>query len=792
GYAYVLQDGGVIAKIGNGVSEVAPTGNFTQVVAGKILSGKPILEIFGDPAELSAQSAEPNTDKWEQKNGSSDYTLKSEYIDGTDYISAALDANGKVTVWGNIGGTAIPSNTTLDLTSYGIGGTNAKHKVAALFGGYADNLFMLTNLGKIVRVRATNASTFNVTLYDAFTYVGADNQVKDIQNWDVVANATSATPTVEFNAGVYDTKATQAQASATVDLNSVTAVGTGNTDASKLENARSYVKINGNSLTSVTNAANLKIANEIVRLNNSGDAYRMILPTNGQGSSADSNYTKTENFVIKGTSDSENNLENIIGIGTTPANVGKLSFYWNSSETNGNPTTEMPADVAFRYFKIEYNYNDTDKNVSFTVTPKRPTQGRAIVMRFWVGRYDYTEKFGVGGTDKRFYDFKPVEISIKIGNTPIEPIFTTAGTDSKSALPLLDANNPYNKYYSIAVMDVSFGLDEIRKILAASGVVNKSDDPSKPVIAFSDSNAITNLITDDVDCGFPAKSKIEKGDLVYYGLATDNNTSNYYNDKYPYLAKDRDGDVLRFIDINGVGALQGSNTYFDYNVATVQVTIPFVMPAADADKIRNTFSGTTANSNVPWFDNQYGLTIALTEDTSATTNTNNATLTVSYQVLRITAKASMGNGWVSYTKGDISDPELRLLDTNVNDRNGMLSGTVLRPEIGSNENTSEVLNNTDNDEAGVEAGTNVHRALEVFTQSSLRLSGNKLGGNAGSVYGKVDTNGTSETVQEYTYQSISFSMRDATHDIDFADFFDNIDNITVAYSNHRDNKPIVG
>ena len=690
------------------------SGSYVQVVAGKKISGKPILELIeaGSVTHYSFYQ-----DKWNdgsEVEENTEYTLKSDYIDGKTQLSAALTLEGEVTVFGTLNGVKVPATVITDVLNKVGAYRNGNSKVEVLFGGYGNHLFAITTFGKMIHITCDNTTgteaTFSASIYYNFSQINA-NTVAPINNWSLNTTRT----TVTFNQGYYN--GGKPDASAIIAMYANKTVPT-------VESNSEHIEM---SAATVVNAA----------ASYSGDVYRMILPIEQmeKGYLSITPYDNEADFLAGEESPDIELLKvdkKLTAIcGATPDNFG-LTFYWSDDRTFSYP---IPEEVAFRYVGINYAYiaprdpasdiggveNTEDENapsIRFVITPRKATPtGKSLVIRYWVGRYDsiYSTFRLQGDYDGAksepeesriektaatfaFYDFMQASVNVTIQDTPFELTFTSErdpGTDNNSAIPLLDPNNPYNKYYTLTAMNVSKGFDEaINKL---STLLGGEFDAVAAKAAL-----IENLTK--ADRGFPAKSKITNGNLLYYNALA----AKEYNDVYKYLGADHDGNVLT-ID-PAVMANAGYANYFNYTVNNAfSVFMPFGTISDYEDKIeelKNWFETNvdSANRGIIWFNNEYGLTMKIDED-----DEGNPGITFTYSIITIEAVGSMPNNFVDYesaegtNKLDISRPK-----TTVTGVHGI---NVLRVSILDNQNgRRDELNNN-----------SINRALEVFTQSSIVL-----------------------------------------------------------------------
>lgn len=743
GYGYVIASSekspGKLAYWGNTAQNLPTGSNYVQVVAGKIRTGKPVLEQIGNSNSVGANNI--NDDKWE----TADTTLNSDYVDGKTHVNAVLSNAGTVTVFGSIGDTPIPANTTIDFSAYGVTSeSGSTHKIAALFGGYEENLFAISEYGKMFRIvgSAANGSvSFTVTAYDTFTTENESASHTPIDNWDV-----SEAPEIVFTTGYYDKENNASLSTATVGMN-------GLSFATEGESVHAGIRRSSDGGID-TNATEAAANRKVISMNNAGDAYRMIVPVNTKSvqtfnGTDESKVTEDIHLIYKeGVSNETEYLDF----------VRTMQFYWSDDLEHA-----MPEDVAFRYLGIAYTYSQND-GVRFVITPKRATgdNGRHIVIRYWVGRYDTVANLGEvanNAVTADFYDFKTAEIKVYIQNTTFSRVFSTAnGADA--SVPLLDPNNEHNNTYSIAAMDASEGLKQVAKTLNDMhyAAYYQSGNPT---------DALHNAVYAG-DSGFPRSTRHTKGSLDYYGLK-----STDYNNTYLHFADDSDGDPLVFDEIGvtsgTLSKLHGNNEYFSYDARTpATVTLRLAAEGATLSEdeqtaLRAQFLGEGNPGDMPTFDNMYGFTFAVT-DTG---------ITVSYSVLKITALKSMPASIVSFDGNKIDSPKLVLETANSPTASG-INMLVLSITDGKADNADrQEFNNFDG---------NHHRAVEIFTQSSLTLQSRVAGSPVETpVYGApVPANGKTNV---YTYPnriSIEFDENNA-YTVRVADFFKDTSNIVIGF-----------
>lgn len=181
GFVYYINNAHVLQFAGNktngqdGNSFAGISGTPVAVAAGRTKSGTSVLAVPNGGKSLGALS--------KSEASLSDYnklTVDAAFSDGSEYISGAItESAGKansVYVWNN-------AQTPVDLTAEGgalaaLGlGRSEKNQIVSLSSGYYNNLFAISNLGKVYRI-TYNAGTskFEAVVYDSF-----DGAV----NWEV-------------------------------------------------------------------------------------------------------------------------------------------------------------------------------------------------------------------------------------------------------------------------------------------------------------------------------------------------------------------------------------------------------------------------------------------------------------------------------------------------------------------------------------------------------------------------------------------------------------------------------
>lgn len=272
-----------------------------------------------------------------------------------------------------------------------------------------------------------------------------------------------------------------------------------------------------------------------------------------------------------------------------------------------------------------------ERGVGFKITPKQSSRGYIIVIDFYVARYSYEAGFTADTDNAVYYDFKKCSFEFIVSDTQTVTNYNAYDTNNggKSNIPLLDPNNTYNRFYSVAVQDVSTGveklLDEFLRVPSGANAAAKA-------------RAIEKLAASDA--GFPASAKIEPGNLEYY-LGADAEAK--YNDRYQFLFADRDADRI-VADYRTANALI-SGTYAAAvggeikNITASDIDTGLVLADITGGKTKEQQLDDLRAALVTDFDNRYGLfNVRLTLD-----GDGKLLLTFSYQVLTFEAKSNTGN-----------------------------------------------------------------------------------------------------------------------------------------------------
>ncbi len=771
GYGYLITDGSIVSWGDNSLGQNSLTGSAVQVVAGKIVTGKPVLESFGKNAidsrdNVLLDSAVPDFDKWK------DDALVDDFTDDSTYISALLTGDGEVNAVGAYNGDVNSANIIntpqfIDFSKYGVGTGN--NKIVLLAGGYGDNLFALSSYGKIFRIGFNNDKTgFEIkTMYDEFY----TSDGKLITNWDLHKDAN-----VTFKTGYYEANAAAENGEhpekAVVSFDTVKRIEYTTTPQPEARAAQA------NTLTEAKSYGGESVLNT----NYAGDAYRLIIPKFA-------NEITDGTFTVLNNVTGDNSVKVLNGEYQGTATSFPLKFYWSNDTLKKH---ELAPELALRYVNIEYRYSAG--KIDFVIKPMRSTGAQSLIIDFPVGRYDTSANYSlVASGAPIFYDVQYTSVAVKIENTKLTPEFTTAtetkvdGSDATVTLPtipLLDPNNPENNTYSLALMNVSTGLKEIYTALERFVNNTNGDNGTNNKLTLNTSagnlSGMDWLISEIAkkDSGFPAQAKIKAGNLLYYNQYA----AKYYDNKYRFMASDIDGDKLTLENVNNVhsnsltsGTVSENGVeIYRYAPVTKTLELPFTFDAnisqddktAILNSLKDLFEATDNNVGVSQFNNMYGIDITVTDKG----------LTLQYTVFTITALRSMSSSYIGYNAdNDVNAPELKLAaDHSSDNKLNMLRPALYDGKYTQNgQKATTTLTNT----------ADMHRALELFTQSSLTFRKDKVDNKY--VHGISAENNFDDKQGENTFDinwgNLTVSVN-RTFTFDLSTYFNDTSNIEIGYN----------
>lgn len=630
----------------------------------QILSDKTFKSVAAGKQLTKSKKALYATDSLQIESGAVTGFI-SDVQNSAEYITGALSEDGKLYVWSNFDSVSGETNYSASPVQIKFGnventtGTTAS-EFAAVYSGYGNNLFAVTKLGKLIHISYDQESnTYKQKLYDEFR--SADGSA--ITNWSVNSNNT-----VKFNT----VPATAANPAPSIgDATFYVWQADRTSAASEGDNT---VWINSNNGAGAFDA--------LVSKNNIGDVYRILTP-------ADDSMT----FL----NDKKENK---------PASFAPVYSY------DGKVMTESQRE---NMFDAQIVNTDTDKGVGIKITPLRSSKGEKVTLEFYVARFGSQGNFETSAKGKAiYYDYEKCKIEFTIADTPTivdyksfaDVIGEDGANKGNSNIPLLDPNNDNNKYYSLAVQNVSLGVEELIKYLTAKNSVD----------ATFKADAITAM--SKADSGFPALSKVKNGNLNYYLGENETSASDnkYYTNVYKYIFSDRDADRVIISDTRGIqlNGLAGASVNA-INCVKVPVTVKIDLLSTYGVDVGRIKAFATDFNNVYGFYN-----VVFAED--------NSSVSLTYDVVRYTAVGSTGN--IVYNENNIADYSAKSDNAHV------------RTTI--NAQTSTKYKGTAGDvNIDIAKTTNV---ASVFAQASLRLTDTK---DYNGIYGSAEAGAKNKLTVTY-------------------------------------------
>lgn len=668
------------------------------------------------------------------------------------YISAALTNKGTIYAWSK-GVVEADVVEAKELYFEGIGKTESdaqkKEDFIAIYSGYGENLFAITASGKLVRITVKDGD-FEQYTYDEFNEVVYNeatqkNETKKIDNWTV-----ESTNKVVFTVPKIADDATTEQ-KISPDLGSATFyVWSAVTSDSEAETKTIQINRKGNEDGTFSS---------LVKANNIGDAYRII---GLKEDDKEITYLKADNL----SDDKESN------------NYYAPRFYFD-----GKLMSDKQHENMFEFSPV---YND-GVGVGIYIKPLKSSKGKDITVKFYIARYNNYDKYNKDTDNAIYYDYKECVITFSIKDTESVLKYEAYYKDEKgneySNIPLLDPNNPYNANYSLAVQDVSTGVDELIKFL--TGNKESVNETFKTAV-------ITEMKKDK---GFPDNNKIEKGDLTYYLNAEDlkkynNKADNSTTDNgcvYQFMFADRDGDRIELeeredgtMNSTKAGAVEGK-------IETITIKVEYLpgsygITGVNATTTAENFGATLLKTISTDFDNTYGL-----YKFEYTTEGGKNYLSFKYDVLTFTAKKATGLIAYKYAEGGSGDDPASVTDYRT---------ATGQPNAGASFISYAHTEYTYTDVAGyVEGGrdkdTRLNRSnvVRVFSLPSLRLKSSLAQSSNGQASGTkntyVETHNNTQTDPLYVGDTITIKL---------SDYVDNIDddNISFSYNEKTDSTSLSG
>lgn len=600
------------------------------------------------------------------------------------YISAALTSTGTIYAWSK-------DIEATELYFQGIGQTEddaqKKENFVAIYSGYGENLFAITASGKLVRITVKGSgatASFEQYTYDVFN----DASGKKIDNWTINADKNR----IVFTVPEVSADATKDQ-KVNPDLGSATFyVWSAAQSDSASELADRTIKINGN-----TNATPY---NALIGANNIGDAYRII---GYNAKDKDIEFLKADKL-----SDEDKTKDDYYA----------PRYYFVVPGANGEKL--MTSAQQANMFDAEVVSGANGEGIGIKITPKQSSKGKDIIVKFKIARYNNYDKYKVSGntvTDNAiYYDYKECSITFKIDDSLsvlTYDAFTSTETSTNCGIPLLDPNNPYNKYYSLAVQDVSTGVDELANFLTGSASS-----------AFK-TNALKEM---KKDAGFPDSDKKDKGNLDYYLNETD---LGKYNDIYSFLYTDRDSD---FIQISApVSGIIGASSGLTGIKTTISVKAECALKTAFVGKTPEVINKTISTD----FDNRYGL-----YDIAYSVEGGKGYVSFKYDVVRF--EATGASGVIEYSSNAVTDYKT---DRNSSAARSASIGVYTVVNYGYDD-AKGYVSGYNKDNSGTFSILNGDNIISVFSNPTLRIG--SYGGNELDINGQAGGGKNTYTVEDKT------------------------------------------
>lgn len=618
------------------------------------------------------------------------------------YITGALTDDGNIYAWSK-GIAAKP-------LSYMNTSGDKRERFAAVYSGYGEILYAVTESGKLVRI-TKNGNDFEQYVYDEFYTLNSQGTAVKVENWNVdktnkvvftpSAAATVANPAPEFDTAVFY-----------VWSNSITAAAPAPEEGEQAP-LSTYINYTGAGTTQspyVSSAYKL-----LVSENKVGDAYRIIGLTAGD---AEINYLKADDL--------------------NPTNYAP-KFYFDSNE-NGTGGSLMSPKQQQNMFTFSEVYGPNGEGVGISIKPLQSSKGKNIRVDFYIARYNRYDRYNntANGDNAIYYDYKQCSIIFSIADTPSVITYSAynAQNGNKCNIPLLDPNNPYNSVYSIAVQNVSTGVDELIKFLTGN---NTTVNP----------NFKTAVMTEmKKDIGFPNSENVTKGDLTYYLNTEDlrkynyvkgadgNNTIAANDSVYQFIFTDRDSERIR------ITTREGETTIMDSEVAgavegeikTITVKVEYLpsnfgIAGANANVTADGFGSSLLKLISTEFNNKYGL-----YGFTYTTENEKNYLSFKYDVITFTAKKA--TGIIGYS-GDSTEAASV---TNYNTMQGQPHATASFMSYTLNKYTyTDAAGYVESEQDRTTPYGNNSNVVRVFSQASLRLKSSVAADTNGQANGTKNT-----------------------------------------------------
>ncbi len=560
--------------------------NIFDVAAGKQLSG--------------AKKAFHATDTFASDN----VTFSEDVKNLPDYITGILrntdplnDDASELWVWSN----NAPTPTRLFY-----GGVNSASDVnyynqfVKLYSGYGNKLFAITRLGQVVMIEYKGGS-YVQTIYDKF-----NDGTGVYDNWNVAAETNNvAANFVSFEGGA---SATPENPLPELGVYTITVNDGG---------IRSIDTVNLNSTENEYKGARKSLVTE----NKAGNVYRILNPDDDE----------TNITLVPTTSNGLTSVQYSVDEGTFSP-----KFYWTANGATFNRTTDILSDEKVGITEITtgddagftkvgnlfmYKYENVKatpdaegdpNNTGLIIKPLQSTKGGRVKIEFYIGRYATTGD--THANEKQlFFDYKLCTFDFNVLNTPAYKNYQAFDNDGYANIPLLDPNNSSNNAFSVAVQDVSSGIEKLVEQF------------------FGGNTTITEAIYEDIRTedakGFPDSNRVTEGRLDYYLNTTD---LAKYNNRYQYLFADRDADLLMLSSrTSSIAPEFGSGVTSEKDTVDVSVNLDTITGDEELDTLRKAITYK--------FDNKYGIygiKLGKTDE--------NYTLEFKFDIVRFVASGSTG------------------------------------------------------------------------------------------------------------------------------------------------------
>lgn len=644
-------------------------GVFVSVAAGKQTSPDASHKAFSSAETLGTADG-------------TDIPFAEGFQNGTQFISGAVTADGKLYVWNDV------DTEPKEITFGNAAAAGTYNGFTAVYSGYNRNIFAITKLGKLVRITCDDSGEYEQTVYDSFREI-AGSGVADVTNWSVEsADIKSAKKSVvrfeipeqpnkeNLNPAIGDITLFVNNALPTktsVSLNGIKATAT--EDETPVMNPMTYAG---------------RARDSLVSTNKTGDVYRIL----AEGDEKIEFLSNTNTVYTDG------------GINNAKLTADDIKPKFSFKAKGETEFTDMEEEQWSKLFS--YNIiKDGTYGVGIKITPARSTRNGVVNVSFYVARYDCAKNPDTAV----YYDYSKCNVEFTVDNSEVVRMYDAfdVNNGSKSAVPLLDPGNESNKYYSLAVQDVSSGFTALASFISQQN----ADELVERIIAYITDKKGDSLSAPTLnwDPGFPDKEKVKTGNLKYYLGA--NAERLWYSGSYKYLFKDRDLDVVKLRNINSSST---SNTNVVAGAKTVIVKLTGLASGENALANKIAYTDDLVTKINKEFENVYGLVDISVKPGDGDASGYVDEITFSYDVLLFTANGTTGR--LDYGDEATVDSFNTVNDTT---KNIVLSYSFGYDEYitGTSDFTAKIAGAVDSDKNG--SRTPWQNAAAVFSQASVRL-----------------------------------------------------------------------